>query len=573
MRIHNPEIADLLNRLADLLEIKGANPFRIRAYRTAARVISDYPQSMSDLVKKKVDLAEIPGIGNRIAKKITTIVKTGRLPQLEQLEKHTPRALTELLKIEGMGPKRVKKLYQRLHIKNIHDLKRAIDFGKIAKLKGFGAKTEAMILRGIGRLSTTKPRIKLVDAEKIATTLMAFIRQIPGIKKAEIAGSFRRRKDTVGDLDVLAVATRGAQVIDKFIQFDEISQVSAHGVTKSTVYLHSGVQVDLRVVPEKSYGAALHYFTGSKSHNIAIRRMALKKNMKVNEYGVFKGKKQIAGRTEKEFYALFDLPYIEPELRENRGEIEAAYQHRLPKLIRLEDIRGDLHCHTKETDGKYSLEDMVKAARDRNYEYLAITDHSKHLSVARGFDSKRLSQQLKLIDRLNRSLAPFTILKSIELDILENGQLDLPNSILKELDLTVCAIHYKFNLSKKKQTERILRAMDNPYFNILAHPSGRLISVREGYELDMERIMQGAKDRGCILEINAQPERMDLDDIHCKMAKEMGIKMAISTDAHSVNHFDHIRFGVDIARRGWLEKKDVINAQPLKLLKKNLRRK
>lgn len=573
MQIHNPEIAAMLNKLADLLEIQGENPFRIRAYRAAARLVDELPKSVVDMIEEGEDLTELPGIGEALARKITTIVKTGKLPQLETLEKKMPAALSELLMIEGLGPKRVKILHDKLHINDLKDLKKALDEGAIKELRGFGEKTEKLILAGVKSLGRGKRRVKLVDAEKIAISLLAYLKKAPGIKKVTIAGSFRRRKETVGDLDVLAVAEKGKKVIDYFIKFDEIARVISHGTTRSTVYLRAGIQVDLRVVPQKSYGAAMHYFTGSKSHNIAIRKMALKKKLKVNEYGVFKGRRQIAGKTEKELYSLFKMPYIEPELRENNGEIEAAVEHRLPKLITLKDIRGDLHCHTNETDGKYSLETMVEAAQKRGYEYLAITDHSKHLSVVRGLDEKRLLKQIKAIDKLNEKLKNFTILKGIEIDILEDGKLDLPNTILKELDLTVCSIHYKFNLSEKKQTERILRAMDNPYFNILGHPSGRLIGRRDPYSVNIERIIEAAKTNGCILEINAQPERMDLDDAHCKMAKKLDVKMVISTDAHTINQLDNIKFGVDIARRGWLEKKDVINTQPLSKLKKILQRK
>lgn len=572
MHIHNPEIAALLTRLADLLEIEGDNPFRIRAYRTAAHLISDMPQSLADMVAEGKDLTELPGIGEAMAEKIHIMVKTGHLPQLEKLEKKLPGTLTELLMIEGLGPKRVKTLYHKLHIKNANDLKKAVEQGKVSRLTGFGKKTEALILMGLKRLQGDGRRILLTNAEKIAVTLLAYVKKIPGVKKAEIAGSYRRRQETVGDLDILAVATDGIKVIDHFVHFDEVARIVAQGDTKATVYLHAGIQVDLRVVPEKSYGAALHYFTGSKAHNIRLRQMALKKKLKVNEYGIFKGKKQIAGATEKEFYAKFNFLYIEPELRENRGEIEAAARHKLPKLITLQDIHGDLHSHTTATDGRDTLEAMVKAAQQRGYEYLAITDHSKHLTVAHGLDKKRLAQQIKAIDRLNEKLKNFTILKSIEVDILEDGRLDLSNDILKELDLVVCSVHYKFDLSEKKQTERILRAMDNPYFNILAHPTGRLIGRRDPYEIDFEQIMQAAKERGCILEINAQPERMDLNDLHCKMAKEAGVKLVISTDAHSINHFANMQYGIDIARRGWLEKKDVINAHSLLDLKKLLKR-
>lgn len=572
MPVHNAEIAAMLNKLADLLEIEGENPFRIRAYRTAARFINDLPQNVSDLLKEGQGLTEFPGIGEALAEKIKIIVKTGKLPQLEKLEKHTPEALVDLLMIEGLGPKRVKALHDKLHIKNLDDLKQAIDRGKIAELEGFGKKTEALILAGIKRIDEGKQRTRLAEAEPYAVSLVEFLKKVPGVKSVIVAGSFRRRKETVGDLDILAVSSKGAPIIERFIKYEEVAHVSSHGTTRSTVFLRSGIQVDLRVVPSVSYGAALHYFTGSKSHNITIRKMAVKKKLKINEYGVFKGTKRIAGKNEKEVYATVGLPYIEPELRENRGEIEAALKHQLPKLITLKNIRGDLHCHTNATDGQYSLEDMVKAAQAFGYEYIAITDHSQHLTVARGFGKKRLAQQIKAIDKLNEKLKGFRILKSTEVDILEDGSLDLPNKILKELDLTVCSVHYKFDLSRKKQTERILRAMDNPYFNIFAHPFGRLIQRRDPYEIDIEKIMIAAKERGCAMEINAQPERMDLDDVHARMAKEIGVKLVISTDSHSVNHFRNMQFGVDIARRGWIEKEDILNTRSVDALLKLLKR-
>ncbi|PNT89541.1 DNA polymerase/3'-5' exonuclease PolX [Coxiella burnetii] len=573
MPVHNPEIAAMLYKLADLLEIRGENPFRIRAYRSAARLIDKLPKSVAEMLKEGEDLTELPGIGAALAEKIKTIVTTGKLPQLDRLEKKMPTALTELLMIEGLGPKRIKILHEKLHIKNLDDLKKELDRGTIRDLHGFGEKTEKLIFIGLKSFTKGKRRMKLADAEKIAVPLLDYLKKAPDIKKVDIAGSFRRRKETVGDLDILAVATKGRKVVDYFTKFEEVLRVISHGTTRSTVFLRSGIQVDLRVVPEKSYGAAMHYFTGSKSHNITIRKMALKRNLKVNEYGVYKGNRQVAGKTEKEFYAFFNMPYIEPELRENRGELEAALKGQLPKLITLKDIRGDLHCHTNATDGKYSLEAMAEAAQTRGYRYMAITDHSKHLSVARGLDKKRLIEQIKMIDKLNGKLKGFTILKGIEVDILENGQLDLPDSILKELDLTVCSVHYKFNLSEKRQTERILRAMDNPYFNILGHPSGRLIGRRDPYSVNIERIIDAVKTNGCLLEINAQPNRLDLDDTHCKMAKDLGIKMVVSTDAHSINQLANIKFGIDTARRGWLEKKDVINTYPLTELKKLLRRK
>lgn len=568
MPIHNIEIAAKFNKLANLLEIEGANPFRVRAYRNAARVISSLSKNVTDLIAEKNDLTELPGIGDDLAEKIQTIVKTGDLPLLKQIEARTPAALNELMRIEGLGPKRIQILYKKLKIKSIKDLKSALEKGRVRKLAGFGSKTEQKILEGIQHLREYGQRTLLAEAFTIAEALMQYLKKIPGVKQVECAGSFRRRKETIGDLDILAVAKEGKKVIDRFIHYDEVAEVLSQGTTRSTVHLHSGIQVDLRVVPEKSYGAALLYFTGSKEHNIAVRKLAVQKKLKMNEYGVFKGKKQIAGSTEKEVYQQVNLPYIEPEMREDHGEIEAAQQNHLPKLITLNDIRGDLHCHTHATDGNASLEAMAKAAETRGYDYIAITDHSKHLTVAHGLDKKALLKQIEAIDKLNEKLSKIVILKSIEVDILEDGSLDLPDDILKELDLTVCSVHSKFNLPPKKQTERIVRAMENPYFTILAHPTGRLINQRQPYQVDFERILQAAKEHGRFLEINSQPERLDLSDTHCKIAKEMGVKLAISTDAHRIEHFAYMPLGIFQARRGWIEKEDVINTRSLKELKK-----
>jgi DNA polymerase (family 10) len=361
--------------------------------------------------------------------------------------------------------------------------------------------------------------------------------------------------------------------MDRFVKYEDVKKVVSKGTTRSTIVLRSGLHVDLRVLPQVSYGAALHYFTGSKAHNIAVRKLGVKKKLKINEYGVFKGEERIAGKSEKDVYDEVELPYIDPELRENWGEVEAAQKGKLPKLVVLDDLRGDLHAHTKETDGHVDLKGMADAAKERGYDYLAITDHSKRVTMAKGLDAKRLARQIKEIDRLNGKLKGIVLLKGIELDILKDGSLDLPDDILKELDLTVCAVHYNRNLSKKDMTERIIRAMDNPHFNIFAHPTGRLINERDPYEIDLERIMKEAKERGCFLEINSHPDRLDLCDRHCKMAKDMGLKLAVSTDAHSVADLDFIRYGMDQARRGWLETDDVINTRSLKDLKKLLKRK
>jgi DNA polymerase (family 10) len=387
-----------------------------------------------------------------------------------------------------------------------------------------------------------------------------------------VAGSYRRRCETVGDLDILATCKKGTKIMNRFVGYEDVREVVAKGGTRSTVLLRSNVQVDLRVVPEASYGAALMYFTGSKDHNIAIRTIGLRKKLKINEYGAFRGEKRVAGRTEQEVYTKIGLPFIEPELRENRGEIEAAQKGELPRLLGLRDIRGDLHVHTTRTDGHDTIERLVEAAKKRGYDYIAITDHSKHVTIAHGLKPDQVREQVKEIDRINRRLKGFTVLKATELDILDNGALDLPDDVLQELDLTVCSVHYKFNLSREQQTQRILRAMENPYFHILAHPTGRLIGEREPYQVDMEKIVKGARDNGCFLEVNGHPDRLDLNDIHCKMAKDLGVKVALSTDAHRIDDLDYMRFGVGQARRGWLEAGDVINTRTLSELKKLLKR-
>lgn len=572
MPAHNAEIAALFDRLADLLEIEDANPFRVRAYRNAARTIANLGQSIAGLVETGKDLSELPGIGEAIAEKIATIVRTGRLPQLEEVEARTPGALADLMKIDGLGPKRVKALYRQLNIRSFEDLARAARSGKIRGLDGFGAKTEAMVLQHVEHRRGAVQRMRLAEAEDIAAGLVDYLRKSPGVKDISVAGSIRRRKDTVGDLDILVTAARGSPVMRRFVAYDEVVDVVSQGDTRSTVVLRSGLHADLRVVPQVSFGAALCYFTGSKAHNIAVRRIGVAKGCKVNEYGVFKGEKRVAGRTEQDVYAKLGLAYIEPEMREDRGEIELAAKGRLPKLVTLDDIRGDLHCHTDLTDGRNTLEEMAAAAGERGYEYLAVTDHTKHVTVAHGLDKAGMMTAIRRIDRLNARLDGITILKSAEVDILEDGRLDLPDSVLRELDLVVCAVHYKFNLPEKKQTARILRALDNRYCNILAHPSGRLINVREPYEVDMQTIMNAARERGCFLELNAQPARLDLTDVHCKMAKDMGLKVAISTDAHNTAQFDYMRFGIGQARRGWLEARDVLNTRGLAELKKLLRR-
>lgn len=572
MPVHNADIAQLFNRMADLLEIEGANQFRVRAYRRAAATIDDLPESVTRMLAEGRKLDELPGIGNDLAGKIAEICQTGRLTALDEVEARTPSTLAALTAIPGLGPKRVQMLHDKLGISSVEQLAKAAAAGKLRELPRFGKAMEQRLLEEVGKHDAAAKRFKISTAEDFARGLVDYLKAGPDIDKVVIAGSFRRRKETVGDLDILVTCAKGEPVIDHFVRYDEVDKVLSKGTTRATVVLHAGIQVDLRVVPERSYGAALHYFTGSKAHNIAVRKLALAKGLKLNEYGVFRGDRRIGGRTEEEVFKAAGLPYIEPELREDHGEIDAAFAGKLPRLISLSDIRGDLHVHTRASDGKSTLQEMAEAAKERGYAYLAITDHSKHATVAHGLDAKRLSSELDQIDRINDELAGIEIVKSCEVDILADGKLDLPDSVLKRLDFTVCAVHYRFELDLEAQTERIIKAMDNRYFNILAHPTGRLLGERPGYAVDLERVMVAAKQRGCFLEINGHPSRLDLDDVHCRAAKEMGLKLAISTDAHSTVGLNAMRFGVDQARRGWLEPADVLNTRSWRELKKLLAR-
>jgi len=574
MPVLNKDIENIFNKVADLLDIKDENPFRIRSYRNAAQTISNLSRNVADMIENGEDLTEMHGIGKDLASKIEEIVKRGTLKQLEELEKEVPPELSEMMKLPELGPKRVKTIYKELKVESIDDLKKAAEKGKLKDLEGLGKKIEKKILEEIERWEKggERERFKLVDAEEIITPLLDHLDKMGEVKKVIAAGSYRRRKETVGDMDILVTCKKGTRdtVMDKFVEYEDVDRVVSQGKTRSTVILKNELQVDLRAVAQVSYGAALYYFTGSKSHNIKVRKRAVKKNLKVNEYGVFKDDERIAGKTEKEVFKKLGLPFIQPELREDRGEIEAGLKGKLPDLVTVDDIKGDLHSHTKATDGKYSIEEMVKGAQDKGYEYLAISDHSKRVTMAKGLDEKRLREQIEKIDTMNDKIKNFRILKSIEVDILKDGSLDLPDSVLKELDIVNCSVHYNRNLSRKEQTQRVLHAMENKYFNIFCHPTGRLIGEREGYDIDIEKIMKEIKDRGCFIEINADPERLDLSDIHARMAKEMGIKISISTDSHTVAALDNMRFGVDQARRGWLEPDDILNTRSWKEIKKLL---
>ncbi len=574
MPLHNRDVAEIFDQVADLLDIGGANQFRIRAYRNAARTVGDLSRNVADMVKQGEDLSELPGIGKDLAGKIAEIVRTGSLKQLQELEEKVAPGLRELMRLGSLGPKRTAQIHKELGIGSLDQLEQAARDQKIRALKGFGEKSERNILQEIERkrASGQAERFLWIEAEEITEPLLAHLRGLAGVKRVTAAGSYRRRRETVGDVDILVTCERVEPVMDSFTGYEDVKRVLSKGSTRSSVVLRSGLQVDLRAVAEESYGAALHYFTGSKAHNVAVRKMGVRRDLKINEYGVFRGERQIAGGTEEEVYSQVELAYIEPELREERGEIEAARERRLPALVSLEQIKGDLQSHTTATDGKLSLEEMAEAARKRGYEYLAISDHSKRVTMARGLDEKRLAEQIEAIERLNAEMKGFRILKSCEVDILEDGSLDLSDHILKELDLVVCATHYNRNLPREKQTERIIRAMDNRYFNILVHPTGRILRERGEIDFDLERVMRAAVERGCYLEVNADPTRLDLNDAACKMAKEMGLKLSIGTDAHSESGLDFMRLGVAQARRGWLEREDVLNTRSWPALSRLLKR-
>jgi len=565
----NEDIARALDETADILEIEDQNPFRVRAYRNAARTLRSLGEEAADMISRGADLDDLPGIGEDLAAQIAEMVSSGHLTKLDALRPTAPTLALALARLSGFGPKRAVRLCQALRPKpkTLQDVLAACREGRVRAVPGFGVKSELALMERLSADLQRQTRFKLASVEGYAAAVLAHLRGLEGVERIEAAGSFRRRKETVGDLDFVAASRSPAKVVERFKSMPEAATILAAGPTKASLVLTSGIQVDLRVVTPASYGAALLYFTGSKAHNIELRRMAQDRGLKINEYGVYKGAESIAGETEASVYAALGLPYIEPELREDTGEIEAAARHALPKLVRLADVKGDLHAHTNATDGMDSLEAMARSARDRGLEYLAITDHSRKLTVAHGLTAERLRQQGDAIDKLNSQMRGFTLLKGIEVDILKDGTLDLPDDALKRLDVVVAAIHSDFALSREKQTERILRALDNPYVTILAHPTGRLLLERDPYDIDMPRIMRAARARGCFLEINAHPDRLDLCDAHCRMAKSEGVKLSLGTDAHRVGDLASLTFGIDQARRGWLEANDIVNTRSLRDLK------
>ncbi len=563
MAVHNADIAAIFETIADLLELQDENPFRVRAYRNAARIVRELRIELAGLVSGGKNLPKLPGVGPDLEGKIREIAQTGTARLLERLKAKFPPGITDLLRVPGLGPKRVQALHGELKIGSLAELERAAREGRLRALGGFGEKTESRVLAAVQAQLSKARRWKLAIAAQYAEPYAEYLRRAPGAREVVIAGSYRRMKETVGDLDFLVSAPGKNAVIESFSTYPEVREVLASGSTRASVRLASGIQADLRVVAPESFGAALHYFTGSRAHNIAVRRLAQGRGLKVNEYGVFRGAKRIAGDTEESVYGAVSLPWITPELREDRGEIEAARRGELPRLLELPDLKGDLHAHTRASDGRNSLREMAEAARSRGLAYLAITEYSKREALAHGLDPVRLARQCEEIDRLNRELEGITLLKGIEVDIREDGSLDLPDSVLGRLELVVAAVHGKFNLPRARQTERILRALAHPLVRLLAHPTGRLIDERAPYEVDMQAVIRAAKERGAALELNAHPDRLDLTDVHCRMARDEGVPVCINSDAHAVDGFDVLKYGVGQARRGWLGKKDVLNTRPL----------
>lgn len=571
--MQNVDVAALFTELADLLEIQGANPFRVRAYRNAARTIENLSESVAGIVADPDhDLSTLEGIGKDLAEKIETIVKTGQLPQLEEQRAEIPADVREMLRIPGLGPKKVAALFHELNIRTLGDLRVAAESGKVAELKGFGKKTAQTILEGLALLEEVGKRVYLAVAKPAADVLVADLLASGTVEEASVAGSCRRRKESCGDLDLLAVASDSKGAMDCLAGHPLVTKVMARGETKQRVRLHSGLELDLRVVPAESYGAALQYFTGSKEHNIVVRRRAQERGLKVNEYGVFRGEESIAGRTEEEVYAAVDLPWIPPELRENRGEIELAEQHKLPKLLELSDMRGDLHMHTTATDGTATIEEMVEAARARGLEYIAITDHSKRVTMANGLDADRLREHWRNIDAVRKKTKGIHVLCGIECDILEDATMDLPDDVLAEADWVLAVLHYGLKQPRAKIQERLMMALRNPYVHAIGHPTGRILGQRPGADIDFDELFHVAKEEGKFLEINADPARLDLDDVHAAAAMARGIPIVISTDAHSTKGFASMEWGVYQARRAGLTADDVINTLPWKEFSKRIQR-
>jgi DNA polymerase (family 10) len=565
----NQMVADILYQIADLLDIKGEIFFKTRAYRIAAQTIEVLDKDIEDISKEK-RLQEIPGVGEALAKKINELVETGHLEYFEKLKKEIPEELLTMLNIPGLGPKKVSTLYKNLGIKTIEELKQACLDKKLRNLEGFGEVTENNILRGIQLLDKTNGRALLNIAYEDGKNYINYLKKCKKIEKVSIAGSLRRMKETIGDLDILASSDYPDEVMDYFVKYDNVQRVLMKGITKTSVVLNDNLQVDLRVIKNESFGAALQYFTGSKEHNVKMRSIAIKKGFKLNEYGLFSKKtnKYVIGKNEEEIYNKLGLDYIEPELRENRGEIEAAAKKQLPKLVDYNDIKGDLHVHSNWSDGLDSIEKIANYTKKIGYQYVCITDHSQSLKVAKGLSEEKIDKKINEIQKINNKITEFKVLCGTECDIKPDGSLDYNNKILKKFDIVYAGIHTTFKMTPEQATKRTIKAMENEHVDILAHPTCRLIGRREPLELDIDKIIDTAKNTDTCLEINSFPDRLDLNDLYAKQAKERGVKFVIGTDSHNLNHLSFIRFGIATARRGWLEKKDILNTYSLKEFKK-----
>lgn len=575
--MENLDVARTLTTLADLLEIQGASPFRIRAYRNAVATINSLTRSLQSMVADGEDLTELPGVGKSVAKHVTELLETGRITRLEEVSAELPVTLVELVRLDGVGPKKAKKLFEELSVETVDDLERELDTGRVQELDGFGLKSAEKIRAAIEDHRKHTGRFQIHEAEKLIAGVLEHVRSSPGVEEVVVAGSLRRRKETIGDVDLLArFEGDGSEVVDRFVSFDGAARVLGAGPTKGSIVLHSGLQVDLRVIPDRSFGAALQYFTGSKEHNVAVRTKAVRDGLRVNEWGVFRvpddvdpedlGKEdgeRIAGETEEGVYEALGMAWVPPVLRENRGEVEAARESKLPTLVTLEDIRGDLQMHSTWSDGAVSVEEMAIACRDLGYEYLAITDHSQAMAMVQGLTPERAREQWKEIDEVRQRVDGIEILRSVEIDILKDGSLDMPDDILDELDVVVISVHSFMDLDRATMTRRVLKAMAHPSVDILAHPTGRRINRREPFEMDVETVLEAAAELGVAVELNANPNRLDLKDTHVHRAKELGVPVVISTDAHSPRGLADMRFGVDQARRGWLEPDDVLNTRSL----------
>lgn len=579
--MENKDLARIFSEIADILEIQEANPFRIRSFRRTAQILRDLTFSAVAASREDPErLREIPGIGEGTMKMIGEVAETGRSQEHEDLKGQIPSSLLTLLELQNLGPKKISLFWKTLNISTIEELEKAAREEKLRTLPGMGEKSEAKILKAIEDHRLVQGRFLLDDGIEISQGLIDYLGSKVKLKRGSAAGSVRRRRETVGDIDILVTCDSPPDAIEAFVGHSDVQEVVAKGETKASVVLRRGLQVDLRVLEDESFGAALQYFTGSKAHNVALRERAKRMGYKISEYGLYRlddegeedSEVKVAGENEEDIYKLLDLSVMPPEMRENRGEIEKAETGELPDLVSMEDIRGDLHMHTTDTDGRDSIEEMAAAGKAMGYEYIAITDHSKALAMTGGLDEKRLLGQMKAIDQVASRMKKIHILKGIEVDILNEGDLDLDDDVLSQLDLVIASVHSRFNLSRKEMTSRICRALENPHVNILAHPTGRLLTKRGPYPLDLEQVIQTARENRVCLEINAHPSRLDLNDVQCRMACDQGVLISINSDSHSRKMLGYQQYGVFTARRGWLEARDVINTYPLEKLRKVLKK-